>query len=77
VSYSTEFTAVPPQANTILSIFLLLARLKAIIPALANNSRQIGSIPFSLTTTKDLSFPSVTLFLSSIIFLQRSSVNLL
>jgi len=65
---STELTALPPQARTILSIFLRLALLKAIIPSFANCSRQIGSIPFSLIITKDLSFPSQIFLLRSIIF---------
>jgi len=52
LSSSTEFTASPPQANTILSMFLRLALRKAMMPALANISRQMGSMPFSLMTTK-------------------------
>ena len=43
---STEFIAIPPQANISLSIFLLLALLNPRIPALANISRHSGSIPF-------------------------------
>lgn len=46
VNSETSFTAVPPQAFTILSMFLLLALLKAMIPSLANKSKQTGSIPF-------------------------------
>lgn len=77
LSSSTELTAFPPQANTILSIFLRLALLKAMMPSFANLYRQIGSIPFSFITTKDLSLFSHTFFFKSIIFWHLSSVNLL
>lgn len=73
----TEFTALPPQAKTILSIFLLLALLNPIIPSLANFYKQIGSIPFSLMTTNVLSVLSQTFFLKSMIFWHLSSVNFL
>jgi len=45
-SSSTEFNANPPTLNINLSIFLLLALLKANIPALANIDNDTGSIPF-------------------------------
>jgi hypothetical protein len=57
---SIELTAVPPQAKTSLSMFLLLALLRAMIPSRAKASKQIGSIPFWFRTTKVLLVPSQT-----------------
>merc|ERR1719339_385707 len=59
----------PPQARASLSMFLLLALRRAIMPSLAKASRENGSTPFWLMTTKVFPFSLVqTFFFSSIIF---------
>lgn len=63
------------------SMFLLFARLSAKIPFLTRTSRDMGSMPFWLMTTKDLGFSfeltsrSHTRFLSSTIFFSFASTN--
>lgn len=68
--------------NTRRSMFLRFALRRAMIPFFARISRERGSMPFWLMTTKFFLFSfestawSQTRFLSSTIFLTFSSVNL-
>ncbi|RNA05078.1 hypothetical protein BpHYR1_051544 [Brachionus plicatilis] len=72
---STELTATPPHASVSRSMFLLLARRRAIIPSAASKSSETGSMPFWLMSTKLLLVPSHTFFFSSMIFFTFSSVK--
>mmetsp|Transcript_112467 Transcript_112467/g.363161 ORF Transcript_112467/g.363161 Transcript_112467/m.363161 type:complete len:246 (-) Transcript_112467:801-1538(-) len=74
---STAFTATPPTASGNRSMFRRLARRSAMMPSCASISRDGGSMPFWLMTTRFRLFSSVqTFFLSSTIFRTFSSVNL-
>ena len=55
-------------------MFRRLARRSPIMPSLQSMSREIGSIPFCVMTTKPLSLPSHTCFLSAITLRTVSSV---
>mmetsp|Transcript_29241 Transcript_29241/g.41035 ORF Transcript_29241/g.41035 Transcript_29241/m.41035 type:complete len:200 (-) Transcript_29241:704-1303(-) len=76
---SRELMAKPPTDLASLSIFLSLARLMPEIPSWASMSRDVGSIPFWLMTTKEASLfsPWQTSFLKAITCLTLSSVNFL
>ena len=56
----------PPQESTRRSMLRFLARRKPTIPSLASMSREMGSMPFWVITTKPLSLPSHTFFFSAI-----------
>mmetsp|Transcript_18797 Transcript_18797/g.41129 ORF Transcript_18797/g.41129 Transcript_18797/m.41129 type:complete len:312 (+) Transcript_18797:241-1176(+) len=75
-SSSSEFTAYPPQHSTRRSMLRFLARRSATMPARANISREMGSMPFWLITTKFLSVPSHIFFLRAMTASTRMSVNL-
>ena len=57
LSSSVELMHCPPHAKTSRSMFLRLARRRAMMFSLHNKSREIGSIPFCVMTTKPLSLP--------------------
>mmetsp|Transcript_6793 Transcript_6793/g.15038 ORF Transcript_6793/g.15038 Transcript_6793/m.15038 type:complete len:216 (+) Transcript_6793:757-1404(+) len=73
-SSSTELTDTPPHASCSLSMFLRLALRSAMMPSLASMSREMGSMPFMLITTKLLSGVSHILRFNSMILRTRSSV---
>ena len=64
----------PPHASWRRSMLRRLARRRATMFSLASMSREIGSMPFWLMTTKPLLVPSHTRRFSSMIFCTRSSV---
>mmetsp|Transcript_27339 Transcript_27339/g.76346 ORF Transcript_27339/g.76346 Transcript_27339/m.76346 type:complete len:413 (-) Transcript_27339:119-1357(-) len=75
-SSSQVFTATPPQANTRRSMLRFLARRRATMPAFWKASREMGSMPFWLITTKPLSGSSPhTFFFSAMTCATRSSVH--
>mmetsp|Transcript_351 Transcript_351/g.873 ORF Transcript_351/g.873 Transcript_351/m.873 type:complete len:309 (-) Transcript_351:889-1815(-) len=75
-SSSTELMANPPHAACRRSMLRFLARLSPMMPSLASMSKEMGSMPFWLITTKPLSgeLPH-TLRLRSMILRTRSSVT--
>mmetsp|Transcript_6069 Transcript_6069/g.8219 ORF Transcript_6069/g.8219 Transcript_6069/m.8219 type:complete len:285 (-) Transcript_6069:448-1302(-) len=74
---STALTATPPQHSTRRSMFLFLARRSPMMPSRDSISKEIGSIPFWLRTTKFFSgCPSQTFFFNAMTARTRSSVNL-